>query len=172
MGYDTYFNGEFELDRLLTDDQREFLDLWLSGDHVARDADLLKSAACSKQNLECLNLLDRLGMEPGEECVNYIGHPNDGAETGHDPHSLPGRHCYWQISPRGATISCERGSSFLYVEWLTYIIEHFIKPWGYTLNGEVYWDGDQNDDRGKIEVIDNVITVYDEEPNYVARAVS
>ena len=169
MGYDTYFNGEFELDKLLSDDQREFLDMWLNGDHVARDPALLKKADCSKRNLECLNLLDRLGMELGEECVNYVGQFNDGTTLSHDVAALPGRHCVWEISRRGATISSERGTNEDYVAWLRYIIEHFLIPWGYVLNGECYWDGDQNDDKGEIEIENNVIKVYDMVPTYVLR---
>jgi hypothetical protein len=38
---------------------------------------------------------------------------------------------------------------------LEYLIDHFLAPWGYVLNGEVNWQGEREDDTGKIIVADN-----------------
>ncbi len=46
-----------------------------------------------------------------------------------------------------------------YVEWMQYLINHFIGPWGYFLNGRIKWQGEETGDTGMIEVADNVITV-------------
>jgi hypothetical protein len=43
------------------------------------------------------------------------------------------------------------------VEWLQYVIDKFVKPWGLKLNGEVEWEGEESGDLGKIIVKDNVI---------------
>ena len=39
------------------------------------------------------------------------------------------------------------------------LIEHFFKRWGYTLNGEVEWEGEDSEDRGMIRVVDNVVSI-------------
>ena len=45
-----------------------------------------------------------------------------------------------------------------YVEWLEYIVSRFLKPWGYALNGEVTWQGEERADIGKIVVENNQIS--------------
>jgi hypothetical protein len=41
--------------------------------------------------------------------------------------------------------------------WLVLLIEHFLAPLGYVLNGEVSWTADDLDDRGSIFVKDNAV---------------
>lgn len=48
-----------------------------------------------------------------------------------------------------------RGEIYAYTQWLTYLIDHFLKPWGYVLNGQVSWEGEESDDQGVIHVKDN-----------------
>jgi hypothetical protein len=43
-------------------------------------------------------------------------------------------------------------------EWLVYLIERFIKPWGYTLNGESPWYIDDFEEAGILKVADNVVS--------------
>ena len=45
---------------------------------------------------------------------------------------------------------------------LLQLIEHFFKPSGYVLNGEISWDGDEPDDRGWIFVKENQIEAVDD----------
>src|SRR5580704_16765189 len=51
--------------------------------------------------------------------------------------------CDWQL-PRGEQD-----------EWLRLLIVRFFQPNGYTLSGEVSWEGDQSGDTGVIHVNDN-----------------
>ncbi|MEG3844580.1 hypothetical protein QT986_30660, partial [Microcoleus sp. herbarium14] len=44
-----------------------------------------------------------------------------------------------------------------YVEWLQYLIDNFLKPWGYVLRGEVNWQGEREEDAGMIWVENNTI---------------
>lgn len=46
-----------------------------------------------------------------------------------------------------------------YVEWLQYIITNVLAPRGYILSGSVTWQGEDNQDMGKIVVKDNKIKV-------------
>jgi hypothetical protein len=71
-------------------------------------------------------------------------------------------------SPEGDELRWDQGEKFYdYVEWLGYVIEHFMKPWGRVLDGEVEWQGDDSDDSGKIIVASNVISTAEMlEPQY------
>jgi len=46
--------------------------------------------------------------------------------------------------------------------WLVLLVEHFLGPLGYVLNGEVSWEADDADDRGCIFVKDNVIEAIED----------
>jgi hypothetical protein len=72
----------------------------------------------------------------------------------------PGLWCQWRPDEGGTAIVWDEGEKFYdYVEWLRYLVEHFLRPWGYVLNGEVTWQGEESDDIGKIVVADNKIEV-------------
>lgn len=72
-----------------------------------------------------------------------------------------------EIAPNGEKWSYIMGQYWVavnldnYVEWLEYLIQHFIAPWGYKLNGAVVWHGEDSDDIGRIVVTDNVVRVLD-----------
>lgn len=51
---------------------------------------------------------------------------------------------------------CEK--FYFYIEWLEYLIENFLKPWGYKLNGSVSWRGELFSDIGVITVENNKVT--------------
>ena len=44
-----------------------------------------------------------------------------------------------------------------YVEWLEYLIKNFFEPWGYSLNGSVNWQGEEDEDNGTIVVKHNEV---------------
>jgi hypothetical protein len=53
-------------------------------------------------------------------------------------------------------IAWDGGEKFYsYIEWLEYIISHFLEPWGYVLDGVVSWEGEDLRDIGNIEVVNN-----------------
>ena len=67
-------------------------------------------------------------------------------------------YCQWKPTADGMFIIWDMGEKFYgWLEWLTYIVEHYLKPWGYRLNGEVRWRGDDRSDSGIIFVKDNRI---------------
>ncbi len=64
----------------------------------------------------------------------------------------------WVPNEDGTAIEWDAGEKFYkYTRWLEYIIEHFLKPWGKTINGEVEWVGEDSSDIGKIIVEDNIV---------------
>jgi len=72
----------------------------------------------------------------------------------------PGLWCQWIPNETGEVIEWDEGEKFYdYIEWIEYLILHFLGPWGYKLNGVVEWHGEENDDRGRIEIVDNEVIV-------------
>lgn len=75
------------------------------------------------------------------------------------PASQPNPWCKWTPSASGSRIEWNTIEKFYdYVEWLDYIITHFLKPWGIVVNGSVKWRGEDFDDMGVITVSNNVVS--------------
>lgn len=88
-----------------------------------------------------------------EEFADERHEPGDGA-------GYPGYWCQWVPSSDGMGLEWDGNEKFYdYVEWLEYLIKHFIKPWGLKLNGEVEWEGEESGDLGLIIAKDNEISV-------------
>lgn len=69
----------------------------------------------------------------------------------------PGLWCQWTISEEGDLVWDEGEKFYNYTEWLKYLIENFLKPWGYVINGEVSYWGEDRSDHGVIKVVNNVV---------------
>ena len=94
----------------------------------------------------------------GHGCTyGYTGLPNP------DPGAIqPGLWCQWKPDDLGNQLVWDEGEKFYsYIEWLDYLLAHFLIPWGYTLNGEVTWTGEDPDDRGKIALVANKRLTYE-----------
>ncbi|MCP4108392.1 MAG: hypothetical protein GY749_23080 [Desulfobacteraceae bacterium] len=89
------------------------------------------------------------------------------------PNGQPGLYCLWKPSDDGTAIETDGSNDpYNYIEWLNYIIKHFLKPWGYVLNGEVsciynlqLYSEKLDDDfdyreKGKIVVKNNEVSNY------------
>jgi hypothetical protein len=71
---------------------------------------------------------------------------------------LPWHMDLFTIAEDGASILPDEDESRYGLRlWLELLVEHFFKPAGYVLNGEVHWTADELDDRGSIFVKDNLI---------------
>jgi hypothetical protein len=103
----------------------------------------------------------------GEDGCYFIGDGDDrngfggiGIVDHNDPPTgQPGLWCQWTPTSNRQAIEWDGGEKFYkYVQWLQYIITHFLERWGYTLNGKVYWQGESSDDQGTIVVVNNQIS--------------
>jgi len=146
------------LDRRLSKKHREYLKAFNGTRRMKRDV--------SKMGDLKDPLRTAVGLPLGDEGCFYVGSSNnsgqDKTEDVLDYNQHPsGQHslwCPWMPSENGTEIE-EDGSekAYEYEEWLQYIVENFLEPWGYKLNGEVSWSGEDSDDRGTIYVKDNVV---------------
>lgn len=90
----------------------------------------------------------------------HIKDLNAFAEEQHeDPgQGYPGIWCNWAPSEDGSQIEWNQAEKFYnYTEWLKWLIENKLQPWGYVLNGTVNWRGEDFLDIGVIEVSNNDI---------------
>ena len=156
MGYTTDFFGAFQLDKPLTNELKTFLTKFSDTRRMKRNVDEME-----------------YGIE-GEFFVNggdFRGQANETniVEHNYPPKTQPGLWCQWIPNEEGTEIlwnGCEK--FYHYTEWLNYIIHKFLKPNGYTLNGEVGYQGEDSMDSGRIVVKNNIVYMdgsYIVEPN-------
>jgi hypothetical protein len=110
---------------------------------------------------------EAVGLPPGEEGGYFVagggfhGQDRDASVLDYNrpPKNQPGLWCQWTPNEFGTAIVWDQGEKFYYyVEWLEYIINHFLTPWGYVVNGKVKWAGEDEADHGTIVVKDNKVT--------------
>jgi hypothetical protein len=164
MGYTTEFRGEFAINKPLSTLHKKYLEAFSDTRRMARNEQITSKR--SDPIREAVGL--PVGVEGGyfvsEE--GYAGQGVDGfgerpsGVTNYNcaPKGQPGLWCQWVPNEDGTAIVWNGGEKFYYyVEWLKYIIEHFLAPWGYVLNGEIEWEGEDRSDVGTIISENNVV---------------
>lgn len=158
MGYTTDFNGEFELNKPLAENHAAYLSKF------AETRRMKRSAIAASRLPDTVR--EAVGLSVGDDGeyfvggVGYAGQDNDVSVIDHNspPNHQPGLWCQWVPNDDGSAIVWDGGEKFYaYVEWLEYLIKNFLAPWGYVLNGEVEWIGEDSNDRGKIVVKNNTV---------------
>jgi hypothetical protein len=161
IGYSTDFNGRFDLDKPLTPAHKAYLVAFATTRRMARNATL------------AANLPDAIriaaGLWIGPDGAYFVGNADDGnfgqnvdksvIDSNSSGRSMPGLWCQWVPTQDGCGIEWDGNEKFYeYQEWLSYIITHFLAPWGYTLNGTIVWEGEDSSDKGKLIVKDNAVS--------------
>lgn len=155
MGYTTTFEGKFELTPKLTPAQIEYLEAFANTRRVKRNASIAEEMPDPKR--------EAVGLSIGYEAEYFVGTENyadlefDSSVVNKDrpPSSQPNVYCHWIPSPEGDSIEWNGGEKFYdYEEWLDYLIEHFLEPWGIVANGTVEYQGEDGDE-GSIVVENN-----------------
>jgi len=158
MGYDTDFEGQFAVTPPLADNHRTYLAKFSETRRMKRNAEMTAGRPDP--------LREAVGLPVGIDGGYFVGAEGfAGQEQAQDivngnaaPSGQPGLWCQWVPTEDGTAIEWDGGEKFYdYVEWLEYLIEHFLKPWGYRLNGEVKWQGEDMDDRGLLTVTDTEV---------------
>lgn len=159
MGYQTDFTGAFDVTPPLSPEHKAYLEAFASTRHMKRKVAVVE------------NLPDPLriavGLPVGEDGCYYIGttgHRGNQDSSVLDFEASTGRQpslwCQWIPSEDGTKIQWNGVEKFYaYAAWIRYLIENFLKPWGYTLSGEVDWFGDRPNDFGTIRAANNLVGV-------------
>lgn len=158
MGYTTDFQGRFELDKPLTAEHSAFLHRFADTRRMGRDESITRTREDPIRKAVGLPLGMQGGYFVGELGDYGQGRGSDILDHNEPPDGQPGLWCKWEPSSDDKAIEWNEMEKFYdYVEWLNYLIFHFLKPWGYALNGEVEWNGEGREDIGKIVVEDNIV---------------
>jgi hypothetical protein len=166
MGYHTDFNGEFKCDPVLHWAHRVYLEKFAETRRMKRDPKITETLTDP--------IREEIGLPVGEEGEFYVngsgfrGQGDDSSVLNHNgpPRTQPGLWCQWVPNEDGTAIVWDLGEKFYHhVEWLQYLIDNFFERYGYTLNGEVRWQGESPDDRGIIYCKDNKIQAISDEMN-------
>lgn len=169
MGYTTEFKGKFSLDQKL--DKKHFA----STRRMKRNPDLLNSlptpgATLPLERKNARNPLHlEVGLEAGPEGAYFVDGSDWAGQGGDDsildynkpPAGQPGLWCQWVPNRTSDAIVWDKSEKFYnYVEWIQYLIKHFLQPWGYILNGKVTYQGEAEGDKGYINIVNNSVTVF------------
>lgn len=148
--YNTDFDGVFRLDRPLTAAHANYLTAFAKTRRVRLPPEAV------------LRLADPIWVAAGLPAVPayHVALPlGQSYDFNTPPEGQPGLWCQWRPTPDATGIEWDRCSGFYdYVEWLEYLIVHFLMPWGYGLSGTVRWRGEEFDDVGRIDVRANIVT--------------
>lgn len=172
MGYTTEFSGKFSIDRPVTDELANYVNRFSSVRHMKRDVEKLKKIypdwdeLCYKGNIgtqgEYFAVKSKnFGQDYTEDILDYNT----------PPETQPGLWCQWIIPEDDhAAIEWDGGEKFYnYEEWLKYLINHFLASEGYTVNGNVSFQGEDPDDFGMITVKDNEVKVINGEQHFYGK---
>jgi hypothetical protein len=162
MGYTTYFTGHFLLDKPLEEKHAAYLHKFSETRRMKRSPALLQDVPDPLRVAVGLPLGPQgayfVGNEEKRGGIHYT-HPPSILHESRPPLGQPGLWCQWIPTEDGTGIMHYGGDKFIYyVEWLQYLIEHFLQPWGYVLSGDVHWQGDFAKDVGMIIVRKNMVT--------------
>lgn len=162
MGYHTDFFGRFKLSHPLSDAHRVYLTKFSQTRRMKRDPTVASNLQDPDRNAVGLPLGEDAGYFVGG--TGFAGQDKDDSVLDYNKHpeGQPGLWCQWIPSSDGMYIVWDEGEKFYdYVEWLVYIVNHFLKPWGYTLSGKCSWRGEDDGDVGLIIVHNNVVECRD-----------
>lgn len=160
MGYTTDFTGSFSLNKPLSAEHNHYLTLFGQTRRMKRN----QSRASKLPDL----VRNGAKLPIGNEGAYFVGGAGDYGQDADDsvvdfntpPLGQPSLWNQWVPSEDGKSIMWNGGEKFYeYTHWIVYITEHFLKPWGYVLNGDVEWIGEDSDDRGMLSIKDNVLKI-------------
>lgn len=188
MGYTTYFDGKITTKQTISDEIRNYLERFMVIRHMKRDNQKIREVYPDWKE-HCLNgklgidgeffatpeLLPEEyavksffgGMKnwKGEDApegylFNPVGQDSDVSVTDKNTPggSCPGLWCQWRLD--GSDIVWDGGEKFYnYVEWLDWLIRFVFDPANIKFNGRIYWQGEEINDYGIIDVEDNKIDI-------------
>ncbi len=161
MGYTTWFEGSMKFDKPVDEKLKTFINTFAERRHMQRDVEILKEIDPDWKD-HCFN------GDLGNEACNYIkpddheyGQSKDDSiiEYNTPPDECPGLWCDWIINDDNELVWNGAEKFYSYIDWLYYLIENYIRPSGYNLNGEIYWQGEGFDDEGVIVCKNNDIYI-------------
>ena len=150
MGYTTDFAGQFTVTPPLRKNHQLYLEAFSDTRHMRRDPELIEDLPDEVR----WNVGLPVGLN-GDYFVadprGHIGVDRNAGDHNNPPDGVPGLWCQWTPTEHGDGIEWNGSEKFYdYTEWLRYLVEHFLTPWGYSLDGTVSYAGEEPEDTGVI----------------------
>ena len=159
MGDTTEFAGRFTLDKPLAPEHAAYLKSFSDTRRMKRSATIAAGLLDPVRVAAGLPVGDGGGYFVGGAGMMGQGHDASILNYNGPPAGQPGLWCNWVPTDDGAGIEWNESEKFYYyTEWLQYLCDHFLTPWGYTLRGQVTWRGEEHADVGTLVVCDNVVS--------------
>lgn len=156
MSFRIEFQGNFVLNPRLTPCQVEYLRKFSETRRMQRSESIAEEMQDPVRNA--------VGLPIGSEAEYFVGGLGDcGQDTDNSvlkdypPTSQPSYFCPWKPSEDGNFIEWNGcGVAGDDIEWLKYMIKHFLVRWDIIANGTVIWC-DEECDEGTINVVNNKV---------------
>lgn len=159
MGYTTEFYGAIDIEPKVTDEFRDRFNSFTNDRHMTLSYSTIEKYDENPDS----HTVD--GKPVACSCWNWYFVPTDDCKeiNYHDavdydcPQDLPDVYCDWTITDDSELVWNGNEKSYYMYAWLDILIDRVFKPKGYTLNGEVEFQGEEPDDEGTFYVNDNVV---------------
>ena len=161
MGIGTSYKGAFVLDKPLQPVQCWYLQRFNESGHIARIEERVERIPDP--------LRVAVGLPVGPDGAYFVGETDHLMYDSHPllkaskpPRGQPWGHCVWVPSGNGKRIVHDGTEKYFSDwEWLYYLIEHFLRPWSYSLSGQVQWEYFEPGQRGTLTIENNKIQGFD-----------
>lgn len=148
MGYSTDFSGSFDLSKKLTEAQKEYLFAFANIRHTVRTNSEIESIS------DPIRKAVKLPLGANGEFFVSDNEKTGVVDRNTPPSTQPGLWCQWIPSEDGKSIIWDGGEKFYrYTEWMNYIIESFLIPWGIEVSGRMRYFGGDSDDMGILKIV-------------------
>lgn len=155
MGYTTEFSGGFDIEPKLSDEDREFLVRFNETRRMGRKG---LDPKYGIQGEWFVNGGGDFGQDRGDSIIDY----------NEPPCTQPSLWCQWVPNEAGTELVWDGGEKAYHMQdWIVYLLECYLKPRGYTLNGHVDAQGEEEDDTWSIDIQDNKVDVWNKECEYL-----
>lgn len=178
MGYTIKYSGRFNLNKSLTDDQAKFLRDFAATRHYSRAWKEDEENGKWFVDPDCKFEPDFFNDKEYEK-VLYAKPYNHKKRKAYELEKwgcadysevnpgMPSFYCQWVPTEDMMGIEWDGGEKFYNAkEWLEFIIENYLKPWGYVLNGQVeykYGENEYPSEFGFLIIKDNIVDVIADE---------
>lgn len=143
MGYTTEFRGRLALNKKLTDADRDFL---LALNETRRMKRKLKGYGIEGEFY--VGNRNNFGQEHTPDVVDY----------NEPPKTQPGLWCKWKPTDDGLGIEWDgREKAYDMPEWLVYLLNRYLVPRGYLLNGVISAQGEEFGDIWSLRVTNDIV---------------
>jgi hypothetical protein len=158
MGYTTEFTGHFKVTPALDSTHMAYINAFSDTRRMTRDVEKASNLPDT--------IREKVGLPIGKEGGYFVGGGDDFGQE-HDlsivdynnpPNGQPSLWCQWVAIDNEHIGWNDTEKFYEYILWIKYLITNFLKPWGYIINGEVEWQGEDSRDIGKIIAKDNKVT--------------